>query len=164
MSASDRNSDSPAAPIAMGDAEESAELKREEPLAGASRGESPSEERAARRPARRKKKRRGPPQGFKRDELTPDGRERPRFLLEFPDDAGLNQVIAAFEAGNYAEVRSLVPQLLEESESEAVREALLEIRRRIEPDPLMKYLLLASIGLLLALSWYVYAQHGGHAH
>ncbi len=98
-----------------------------------------------------------------RPELDAEGHERPRFLLSFPQDAELQPAIAAFEAGNYAAVRELTPRLLE-SESEAVRRAAAELRRRIEPDPLMKYLLLAVAVLVAALLFYAYGTHGAHVH
>lgn len=99
-----------------------------------------------------------------RDELDENGRERPRFLLDFPADPELEKLISAFERGNYALVRELAPNLIEHAESIEVREAAVEIRRRIEPDPLLKYLLLASGLLLAVLVWYAYSQHGVHAH
>jgi len=99
-----------------------------------------------------------------RDELDENGRERPRFLLEFPADPELEQLIAAFENGNYARVRELAPKLMEHAETVEVRQAAAEIRRRIEPDPLLKYLLLASSLLLVVLVWYAYTKHGVHAH
>lgn len=98
-----------------------------------------------------------------RPELDAEGHERPRFLLSFPHDPQLEPAIAAFEAGNYARVRELTPPLLEH-DSEEVRRAAAELRRRIEPDPLMKYLLLAVALLVGALLLYAYGTHGAHAH
>lgn len=114
---------------------------------------------------RRKKRKRARAEGeFKRAELDASGRERPRFLLDFPEDPQLEALIAAFEAGNYQEVRELAPGLIENGRSPEVRSAARELRRRIEPDPMLKYLLLATALLLGALVWYAYAHHGVHAH
>lgn len=121
------------------------------------------------RPKRRKQRRKSADKSSAaatpaRDELDQDGRERPRFLLDFPSDPELEQLITAFENGNYARVRELAPKLVEHADSIAVREAAREIRRRIEPDPLLKYLLFASSLLLAVLVWYAYTHHGVHAH
>jgi hypothetical protein len=90
--------------------------------------------------------------------LDADGRERPRFLLDFPDDPALNELVRAFEVGNYARVRSEATALAERTENAAVRSAALELRRRIEPDPLAKYLLGIAVLLLIFLT--VFAYHG----
>ena len=88
--------------------------------------------------------------------LDPSGRERPRFLLGFPPHPDLQRLAAAFEAGNYALVRDEAEALAERAESPAVRDAALELRRRIEPDPLAKYLLALTGALLLFLAWFAY--------
>jgi hypothetical protein len=88
--------------------------------------------------------------------LDANGRERPRFLLGFPDDPELKRLAAAFEAGNYALVRAEAEALAERTESRAVRDAALELRRRIAPDPLAKYLLALTAALLLSLSYWAY--------
>jgi hypothetical protein len=88
--------------------------------------------------------------------LDQSGRERPRFLLGFPQHPDLQRLSAAFEAGNYALVRDEAEALAERAESPAVRDAALELRRRIEPDPLAKYLLALTGALLLFLAWFAY--------
>ncbi len=88
--------------------------------------------------------------------LDADGRERPRFLLGFPADADLQRLAAAFEAGNYALVREQAEALAERTDSPAVRDAALELRRRIDPDPLAKYLLALTAALLLSLAYFAY--------
>jgi hypothetical protein len=93
------------------------------------------------------------------DDETPldaSGRERPRFLLGFPPHPELMRLAAAFEAGNYALVRAEAEALAERAESRAVRDAALELRRRIEPDPLAKYLLALTAALLLSLAYWAY--------
>lgn len=88
--------------------------------------------------------------------LDAKGRERPRFLLQFPEHPELARLAAAFEAGNYALVREEAEALAERAESPAVRDAALELRRRIEPDPLVKYLLALTAALLLFLAYFAY--------
>jgi hypothetical protein len=86
--------------------------------------------------------------------------ERPQFLIKFPDHPELTRLARAFEAGNYAEVRRAAPALLD-SDNPAVRRAARELLKRIDPDPLMKYLLLLAISLFVLVVWYTY---GTHAH
>ena len=88
--------------------------------------------------------------------LDASGRERPRFLLGFPQHPDLARLTAAFEAGNYALVRAEAETLAERAESPAVRDAALELRRRIDPDPLAKYLLALTAALLLSLAYFAY--------
>lgn len=88
--------------------------------------------------------------------LDASGRERPRFLLGFPQHPELLRLAAAFEAGNYALVRDEAEALAERAESPAVRDAALELRRRIDPDPLAKYLLALTAALLLSLAYFAY--------
>jgi len=88
--------------------------------------------------------------------LDANDRERPRFLLAFPQDPDLARLSAAFEAGNYALVRAEAEALSERTQNPAVRDAALELRRRIEPDPLAKYLLALTAALLLSLAYFAY--------
>jgi hypothetical protein len=88
--------------------------------------------------------------------LDATGRERPRFLLGFPQHPDLARLTAAFEAGNYALVRAEAGALAERTDNPAVRDAALELRRRIDPDPLAKYLLALTAALLLFLAYFAY--------
>ena len=92
-----------------------------------------------------------------RDPLDSKGMERPRFLLDFPEDPALERLIVAFENGNYALVRREAENVAATASSPAVRDAALELRRRIEPDPLAKYLL--AIAALLLVYLVVWAYH-----
>lgn len=91
--------------------------------------------------------------------LDAKGRERPLFLTEFPDDPELARLVAAFEAGNYAFVRTQAEALAERTTDPTIRDAALELRRRIDPDPLIKYLLGLAVALLLFLVFYTYHLH-----
>lgn len=84
---------------------------------------------------------------------------RARFLEELPDDPRLVALAKAFERGNYAHVRAEAPGLAEGAEDEAVRAAARDLLRRIEPDPLAKYLLGLAVALLLAVTVFVYTFH-----
>ena len=86
------------------------------------------------------------------------GVERPAFLLSFPPHPELDRLVRAFEAGDYRTVRERAPDLAESAEDPRVRDAALELWRRIEPDPLIRYLLFASIGLLAFLIFYFYSH------
>jgi hypothetical protein len=88
--------------------------------------------------------------------LDAAGRERPRFLLGFPNHPDLARLAAAFEAGNYALVRAEAEALAEQTDNPAVRDAALELRRRIAPDPLAKYLLALTAALLVFLAYFAY--------
>jgi hypothetical protein len=112
------------------------------------------------RPKRKKRKAKPAPSGPElRPELDAQGRERPRFLLAFPQHPELERLIEAFERGNFALIRREAPALAERADDPAVRDAALELRRRIDPDPLIKYLFAVSIGLLLFLAAYAYFGH-----
>jgi len=88
--------------------------------------------------------------------LDKDGRERPRFLLAFPEDPELQRLVRAFEAGDYRTVRSGAPKLVVNSDDPIVRAAARELLQRIDPDPLMKYLLWVAMGLFVFVVWYTY--------
>jgi hypothetical protein len=89
------------------------------------------------------------------------GMERPRFLLDFPEDPELERLIFAFEAGNFALIRKDAEKLAASTGNPAVRDAALELRRRIDPDPLAKYLLAISLALLFVLAVWAY-RAGSH--
>jgi hypothetical protein len=93
----------------------------------------------------------------RRAPLDAKGNERPVFLLDFPEDPELERMITAFEAGNYAEVRRLSSGVAERATDPDVRAAALELRRRIDPDPLSTYIVLISVALLVFLLVWAYA-------
>jgi len=105
-----------------------------------------------------KKRRRAGPDAEPID-LDANGRERPRFLLAFPEHPELAKLSQAFEAGNYAYVREHALDVAARAEDDEVRRAALELAERIKPDPLIKYLLLLSAALLVYLVIHVYGNH-----
>jgi hypothetical protein len=94
----------------------------------------------------------------KRPRLNAAGEERPAFLLAFPEDPELEKLMTAFEQGNFAEVRALAPELASRTGNPEVRRAALELRRRIDPDPLLIVLLLFALSLFLFLVVWVYSR------
>jgi hypothetical protein len=92
----------------------------------------------------------------RRARLDAAGRERPPFLASFPQAPELKELIEAYQQGNYARVRREAPRVANESPEREVREAARELLRRIEPDPLAKYLLLAAVLLLAFLVVWAY--------
>jgi hypothetical protein len=94
----------------------------------------------------------------KRPRLNAAGEERPAFLLAFPEDPELERLMAAFEQGNFAEVRKRAPELASRTGDPEVRRAALELRRRIDPDPLLIILLSCSLSLFLFLVVWVYLR------
>jgi len=120
----------------------------------------PSEKQPTQEPGTRKRRRKRTSQGKPRGPaLDAQGRERPPFLLEFPDDPALNPIVQAYERGDYRLVRHAAEQLAEESSRPEVRRAARELRRRIDPDPLAKYLLLVACGLFVFLVYWTYLVH-----
>jgi hypothetical protein len=93
-----------------------------------------------------------------RPRLNSLGEERPAFLLRYPHDRELEPLIAAFEEGDFAKVRREAPALARRTSSEAVRRAALELRRRIDPDPLLVVLLVFALSLFAFLVAWIYAQ------
>lgn len=113
---------------------------------------------AAPTPKKRRTKRRA--DRARRDELDARGMQRPAFVLDFPADPELDALVRAFEAGNFAFVREQAPRLVESSSNADVKAAARELLRRIEPDPLVKFLLGVAIALFVVVVSYVYHSHG----
>lgn len=136
-------------------------LHGEQPEAEASDAEEPeAAEDEGPKPRKRKRKRKKQREPRLRPARDTQGRDRPRFLLSFPHDPELDRLIEAYETGDYATVRRDAPRLAERTEDGAVRDAARELRRRIDPDPLARYLLLTGIALLAFLVIWVYAGRG----
>jgi hypothetical protein len=88
--------------------------------------------------------------------LDADGRERPRFLKAFPEDETLAPLVAAFEAGDYAYVRENAAKVAEAATDERVKRAALELKSRIQPDPLVKGLFAVAVLLFVFLAVWAY--------
>jgi hypothetical protein len=118
--------------------------------------EAPPEAPQKERP--KKKKRRA--KSAARNDLDAQGMQRPAFVLDFPEDPELDTLVRAFEAGNFALVRERAPRLAESSDRPEVKAAARELARRIEPDPLVKFLLGVAIALFVTVVAYIYSSHG----
>ena len=82
------------------------------------------------------------------------------FARNFPEDPELGRLLAAFEAGDYRAVREGAPKLAERTQDPRVREAALDLRKRIDPDPIQLYLLGLTFALLAFLtSWFYLHKH-----
>ena len=96
-----------------------------------------------------------PPEPPAEDQAGP---ERPQFLRAFPDDPELRVLVEAFERGNYRYVRDKAEKLAERTSNRAVREAARELRRRVDPDPLARILLVLALLLFGFLLLWTYSQ------
>jgi hypothetical protein len=79
---------------------------------------------------------------------------RPPFAESFPADPALERVLSAFEGGDFARVRSEAPELARDSDDARVREAALELRRRIDFEPTAAFLWALGVALLVFLYGY----------
>lgn len=70
----------------------------------------------------------------------------------------LKQARAAFERGNYAEVRRLLGPLRTSLPSGSERDEAEDLWSRTQPDPWLSYLLLLSLLLLLAVTAFAYTS------
>ncbi|HKQ70338.1 MAG TPA: hypothetical protein VJT73_13405 [Polyangiaceae bacterium] len=85
---------------------------------------------------------------------------RLNFTRSFPPDADLERLVAAFEAGDYLTVRNEAPKLAGRTENPDVKKAALDLRRRLEPDPVQLYLLGLTFALLAFLTaWFYLHRH-----
>lgn len=87
----------------------------------------------------------------------------PAFAHDFPRDAELATLVAAFVAGDYATVRKGAPALAARTKDEDVKRAAELLRARIEPDPTSRVFFALTAALLVFLfAWW--ALHDGPQH
>ena len=87
------------------------------------------------------------------------GAARPAFSRAYPPDAELDELVRAFDRGDFATVRRRAPELAERTKDDEVKAAALDLRRRIEPSPTA----LILIGLGLTLLLFLFQHHLRHA-
>lgn len=89
-----------------------------------------------------------------------EGWERPAFAKSFPREEELDDLVRAFEEGNYARVRVEAPKLAERATDPEVSKAARELRKRLDPDPLAYVVLSLTTALLAFLSgWFLWHSH-----
>jgi hypothetical protein len=85
----------------------------------------------------------------------------PTFAKDFPKDAALDALVAAFDRGDFARVRREAPRLALASPSDEVRAAAEELARRTRPDRLSIVFFALTAALLVFLSGYWWWRAGG---
>jgi hypothetical protein len=93
-----------------------------------------------------------------RDEPEHDG--RPAFARAYPHTKDIDELIFYFLSGDYRKVRELAPRMTERAGDEREKQAIADLRRRIEADPMALYLLGLTLALLVFVTVWFYA----HAH
>ena len=84
----------------------------------------------------------------------------PSFARSFPRDPALDALVAAFQAGNFAQVRRDAPALIASTADEAVKRAAETLIARTRPDPVAALLIgLAALLLFTLSAWWI--AHGG---
>ena len=86
--------------------------------------------------------------------------DRPPFAESYPREPTLDDLVRAFQTGDYARVRENAPKLAASTDDAAVRASALDLRSRIDADPIAKALLVFTGILLAALTvWWVVHAH-----
>lgn len=81
--------------------------------------------------------------------------QRPAFAEGYPRDPELDTLVAAFERGDFGYVRAVAPGLAERATDPIVKQAALDLRARIEPDPMSRWVVLGTGALLAFLvAWF----------
>lgn len=79
---------------------------------------------------------------------------RPPFAAEYPRDPELDRLLAYFVRGNHRAVRDAAEQLASKTADPKVAAAVRDLRARIEPAPIARVLLGATLALLVVLTWW----------
>lgn len=80
--------------------------------------------------------------------------ERPPFAAEYPRDPELDRLLAYFVRGNHRAVRDGAEPLASKTADPKVAAAARDLRARIEPAPIARVLLGATLALLVVLTWW----------
>ena len=91
----------------------------------------------------------------RRAEARPTPRERLPFASAYPESEELDALLAAFDAGDHARVRSGAPELAARTENARVADAARDLHRRIHADATATYLLVLPLALLA----YLFVHH-----
>jgi len=105
-------------------------------------------------PPKRKRKRKRK----RRDDAAKPTDDRPPFARVYPHHDALDRLVAAFDRGDFALVRSEIPAILDGDEDESVKRAAADLRRRLDPAPTSVFLWALGVALLVFLFGY-YVSH-----
>jgi hypothetical protein len=75
-------------------------------------------------------------------------------MAAFPSDPELDRLVEYFVRGNHRAVRDGAEALAAKTSDPDVKRAALELRGRLEPDPIWRALLGATLVLLITLTWW----------
>lgn len=89
---------------------------------------------------------------------TEAGAKRPSFASGYPQSETLDDLLGAFDAGDFAAVREGTSALLASETDDAILAATADLRRRIYPGATAVYILALSVGLLLFLAGYYWLR------
>lgn len=82
---------------------------------------------------------------------------RPPFAARYPRDPELDRLLAYFMRGNHRVIRDEAEKLAARTGDPEVAAAARDLRARIEPDPIARVLLGATLALLVVLT--LWASH-----
>jgi hypothetical protein len=85
---------------------------------------------------------------------TESAPERPPFAADYPRDPELDRLVAYFVRGNHRAVRDGAEPLARRARDPKVAAAARDLRQRLEPAPIAKVLLGATLALLMVLTWW----------
>jgi hypothetical protein len=83
---------------------------------------------------------------------------RPPFARDYPKLPEIDALLERFQAGDYAGVRAAAKKL-EAHADEDTRRAARDLVSRTAPDPAMRWLLLAVLAMILAVTGYWLARN-----
>lgn len=95
-----------------------------------------------------------PPDEDETDAAEPPDDGRPAFARAWPRTPALDALVDAFVRGDYGHVRTEAPALASRTSDDAEKRAALELRRRIDPDPVSLVLVGVAVALLLVLAFH----------
>jgi hypothetical protein len=90
--------------------------------------------------------------------MAPATEHRPAFAEGYPRDPALDALVEAFERGDFGHVRVAAPRLAETTRDPIVKQAALDLRARIEPDPMARWVVLGTGALLAFLVFWFYSH------
>jgi hypothetical protein len=102
-----------------------------------------------------------PPSARLTPEATPDGPRLPAFARAYPRDPELDALLRAMAGGDHARVHAEAEPLAARADKdgrEEVARAARDLRRRLEPDPMVLWMFAGSLALLGFLVFWFYTH------